>query len=68
MASTMHITLLPAAAVRVEALMKKTESPNAEPVVGNALRLYEHVIDLTEKGNKFYTKNADGEMVPFNPF
>jgi hypothetical protein len=53
---------------RLNALKLKTEASSYAEVLKNALRLYEALIEETEKGNEFLIRNADGVITPYRMF
>jgi Arc/MetJ-type ribon-helix-helix transcriptional regulator len=48
---------------RLERLVKRTDSSSMSEVMRNALRLYEALIDETEKGASVILEKANGERV-----
>jgi hypothetical protein len=46
----------------------KTEASSYAEVLKNALRLYEALIDETERGNEFLIRNEDGMITPYRMF
>lgn len=53
---------------RLNALKLKTEASSYAEVLKNALRLYEALIEETEKGNEFLIRNEDGTITPYRMF
>jgi len=53
---------------RLNALKLKTEAASYAEVLKNALRLYEALIEETEKGNEFMIRNEDGAIMPYRMF
>ncbi len=54
------------AAQRLKALARKTEADSYAEVIRNALQLYEAMIEATETGKQFLTRDRDGvvELYP----
>jgi hypothetical protein len=50
---------------RLNALQVKTEAASYAEVVKNALRLYEALIEETESGKQFLTRDQNGVVSPF---
>ena len=55
----------PRAMERLNALKLRTEASSYAEVVKNALQLYEALIDETESGKQFLTRDKDGVVAPF---
>jgi len=53
---------------RLNALKLKTEASSYAEVLKNALRLYEALIEETERGNAFLIRDADGVVSPYRMF
>jgi len=53
---------------RLNILKLKTESSSYAEVLKNALRLYEALIEETERGNAFLIRDADGVVSPYRMF
>ncbi len=53
---------------RLNTLRSKTESSSYAEVIKNALRLYEAVIEETEKGGEILIRDHDGNLVPYRVF
>lgn len=53
---------------RLNALKLKTEASSYAEVIKNALRLYAVLIEETEDGKTFYTKEKDGKYTPYRMF
>ncbi len=53
---------------RLNVLKAKTEAASYAEVLKNALRLYEALIEETERGNEFMVRNADGVVTPYRMF
>jgi len=53
---------------RLNALKLKTEASSYVEVLKNALRLYEALIEESEKGNEFLIRNEDGTITPYRMF
>lgn len=51
-----------------ERLKAKTEAADAGEVVGNALCLYDGLIERVESGKPLFEQNEQGEYVPWLPF
>ena len=49
-------------------LKLKTEASSYAEVVKNALQLYEALIEETESGKQFLTRDKDGVVSPFRLF
>jgi hypothetical protein len=60
--------LPPRSMERLNALKLKTEASSYAEVLKNALRLYEALIEETEKGNEFLIRNEDGTITPYRMF
>jgi hypothetical protein len=60
--------LPPKSMERLNALKAKTEAASYAEVLKNALRLYEALIEETERGNEFMVRNADGVVTPYRMF
>ncbi len=54
--------LKPRSLQRIIKLKEKTEANTEVEVVTNALRLYEALIEDTEGGKKFFTRDANGQI------
>ena len=53
---------------RLKAIKRKTEASTYAEVMKNALRLYEELIDQSEKGNQFMLKNKEGDQILYRIF
>ena len=53
---------------RLLALQKTMEAPDILPVIGNAIRFFEAVVDMYNNGKKLYTKNSEGGCVEWDIF
>jgi hypothetical protein len=53
---------------RLNVLKLKTEAASYAEVVKNALRLYEALIEETERGKQFFVRDDTGAMVPYRLF
>ena len=53
---------------RLNVLKLKTEASSYAEVLKNALRLYEALIEETEKGNEFLIRDQNGVITPFRMF
>lgn len=53
---------------RLDRLKDKIEATSYAEVVKNALRLYEALIEETEKGSQFLVRDKDGNIDPFRMF
>ncbi len=62
-----HITLAPRSLDMLEELARKSES-SYTGVFKNALRLYHEVVEATERGDEFYVKDKDGNIVAWKLF
>jgi hypothetical protein len=60
--------LPPRSMERLNVLKAKTEAASYAEVLKNALRLYEALIEETERGNEFMVRNADGVVTPYRMF
>jgi hypothetical protein len=60
--------LPPKSMERLNALKAKTEAASYAEVLKNALRLYEALIEETERGNEFMVRNAEGVVTPYRMF
>jgi hypothetical protein len=58
----------PRAMERLNALKAKTEATSYAEVVKNALRIYEALIEESEAGNQFLTRDQQGLVSPFRLF
>ncbi len=63
-----QLDFAPRSMERLNALKEKTEASSYAEVVKNALRLYEALIEETEGGKQFLTRDADGVVSPFRMF
>ena len=57
--------LSPRAFDRLTNLKEKTESVSYAEVVKSALRLYDGLIEETERGSEFLVRDKDGNVTPF---
>ncbi len=55
----------PRAMERLNALKVRTEASSYAEVVKNALQLYEALIEESEDGKQFLTRDKDGVVAPF---
>lgn len=60
--------LPPRSMERLNALKVKTEASSYAEVLKNALRLYEALIEETEKGNEFLIRDENGTITPYRMF
>ena len=60
-----QLDFAPRAMERLNALKLKTEASSYAEVVKNALQLYEALIEETESGKQFLTRDKDGVVAPF---
>jgi len=60
-----QLDFAPRAMERLNALKLKTEASSYAEVVKNALQLYEALIEETESGKQFLTRDKDGVVSPF---
>jgi len=58
----------PRSVERLNALKLKTEASSYAEVVKNALRLYEALIEETERGNQFLVRDENGAVSPYRLF
>jgi hypothetical protein len=63
-----HLTFSAPSMERLDALKVKTKAADYAEVMKNALRLYEALIEETEQGKQFLTRNADGVVAMFRVF
>jgi hypothetical protein len=63
-----QLDFAPRSMERLTALKLKTEASSYAEVVKNALRLYEALIEETEDGKQFLTRDKDGVVSPFRLF
>jgi hypothetical protein len=63
-----QLDFAPRSMERLNALKLKTEASSYAEVVKNALRLYEALIEETESGKQFLTRDKDGVVSPFRLF
>jgi hypothetical protein len=63
-----QLDFAPRAMERLNALKAKTEASSYAEVVKNALRLYEALIEETESGKQFLTRDQDGVVSSFRMF
>lgn len=66
--ATMQLKLSENSQRRFDHLKAKTEAADAGELVGNALRLYEAMIERQESGKPLFEQNAQGDYVPWSPF
>jgi hypothetical protein len=53
---------------RLNALVEKTEASSYTEVLKNALRLYEALVDETEKGHEILVREGDGRLKSYQIF
>ena len=63
-----QLDFAPRSLERLNALKLKTEASSYAEVVRNALRLYEALIEETEGGKQFLTRDKNGVVSPFRMF
>ena len=63
-----QLEFAPRSMERLNALKLKTEASSYAEVVKNALRLYEALIEETESGKQFLTRDRDGVVAPLRLF
>lgn len=63
-----QLDFAPKSMTRLNILKEKTESTSYVEVVKNALQLYEALIEETEKGTVFLTRDKNGAIAPFRMF
>ena len=63
-----QLDFAPRSMERLNALKLKTEASSYAEVVKNALRLYEALIEETENGKQFLTRDKDGVVTPLRMF
>ena len=63
-----QLDFAPRSMERLNALKLKTEASSYAEVVKNSLRLYEALIEETESGKQFLTRDKDGVVSPFRLF
>ena len=63
-----QLDFAPRSMERLNALKLKTEASSYAEVVKNALRLYEALIEETEAGKQFLTRDRNGVVSPFGLF
>lgn len=63
-----QLDFAPRSLERLNALKAKTEAASYAEVVKNALRLYEALIEETESGKQFLTRDRDGVVSPLRLF
>ena len=63
-----QLDFAPRSMERLNTLKLKTEASSYAEVVKNALRLYEALIEETESGKQFLTRDKDGVVSPFRLF
>jgi IS1 family transposase len=66
--SRVQLDFAPRSLERLNALKEKTEAASYAEVVKNALRLYEALIEETESGKQFLTRDKDGVVSPLRLF
>jgi hypothetical protein len=66
--SRVQLDFTPRSIERLNALKLKTEATSYAEVVKNALRLYEALIEETESGKQFLTRDKDGVVSPIRLF
>jgi hypothetical protein len=66
--SRVQLDFAPRSMERLNVLKLKTEASSYAEVVKNALQLYEALIEETESGKQFLTRDKDGVMAPFRLF
>ena len=62
------LTMSPQSMERLNQLLVRCEAGSKAEIIRNALRLYEAVIDETEKGNDFCVKTPEGDIVQYRMF
>jgi hypothetical protein len=60
--------LPPRSMERLNALKFRTEASSYAEVLKNALRLYEALIEESERGNEFLIRDPDGVITPYRMF
>lgn len=60
-----QLDFAPRAMERLNALKVRTEASSYAEVVKNALQLYEALIEESEDGKQFLTRDKDGVVAPF---
>ena len=63
-----QLDFAPRSMERLNALKLKTESTSYAEVVKNALRLYEALIEESDGGKQFFTRDNDGVITPLRLF
>jgi hypothetical protein len=63
-----QLDFAPRSMERLHALKLKTEASSYAEVVKHALQLYEALIEETEDGKQFLTRDRDGVVSPFRLF
>ncbi len=63
-----QLDFAPRSMERLNTLKLKTEASSYAEVVKNALRLYEALIEESESGKQFLTRDKDGVVSPFRLF
>jgi hypothetical protein len=63
-----QLDFAPRSMERLNMLKTKTEASSYAEVVKNALRLYEALIEESESGKQFLTRDANGVVSPFRLF
>ena len=66
--SRVQLDFAPRSMERLNTLKLKTEASSYAEVVKNALRLYEALIEETESGKQFLTRDKDGVVAPLRLF
>jgi hypothetical protein len=63
-----QIELPPTSMERLKSLKDKTEAVSYAEVTKNAFKLYEHMIELTGAGQKFFVQDGEGHMRELDMF
>lgn len=62
------LAMSPQSMDRLNQLLVRCEAGSKAEIIRNALRLYEAVIDETEKGNGFCVKTPEGDIIQYRMF